>query len=155
MANKSNFSVEEWDLLRKVPFLTGMIVVAASPSGPIGLVQESAAASTMIREALEKAHTELMRVLAEDLKENLHVPRLEAETPDSIRQKGLAACRDVATLLSTKASPEEAEEFKSWLIELATKVAEAATEGGFLGFGGTLVTTEESSAIDQIQVALR
>ena len=155
MANKSSFTVDEWDLLRKVPFLTGMIVVAASPSGPLGLIQESAAASAMMRGALEKAQTELMRVLAEDLKESVHVPKMEAETPDSIRNKGLAACREAAALLSAKASPAEADEFKCWLSELATKVAEAAKEGGFLGFGGTLVTPEELSALDQIQVALR
>jgi len=155
MANKSNFTVDEWDLLRRIPFLTGMIVVAASPSGPIGLIQESAAASAMISQALEHAKTELMRVIAEDLKDNLHVPKIEAETQDSIRRKGLAACREVATLLKSKASPEEAEEFEGWLADLAMKVAEAAKEGGFLGFGGTQVTPEEMSAIDQIRVALR
>ncbi len=155
MANKSNFTVDEWDLLRRIPFLTGMIVVAASPSGPIGLIQESAAASAMISQALEHAKTELMRVIAEDLKDNLHVPKIEAETQDSIRQKGLAACREVAALLKSKASPEEAEEFEGWLADLAMKVAEAAKEGGFLGFGGTQVTPEEMSAIDQIRVALR
>ena len=155
MANKSNFTVDEWDLLRKVPFLTGLVVIAASPSGPVGVFQESRAASEMLRTGLDKATTELMQVLAEDLKANLGFQKLQSQDVDEIRASGLAACREVAALLREKATPEEFEEFRTWLSSLARKVAEAAKEGGFLGFGGTPVSEAETSALDQIEVALR
>ena len=155
MANKSNFTVDEWDLLRKVPFLTGLVVIAASPSGPVGVLQESRAASEMLRTGLDKATTELLKVLAEDLKENLSFQKLQSQDADEIRANGLASCREVVAILREKATPEEFEEFKGWLTSLARKVAEAAKEGGFLGFGGTQVTEAESTALDQIEVALR
>ena len=155
VSNKSNFTVDEWDLFRKVPFLTSLVVISASPSGPVGLFQESRAASEVLRAGLENSQTELMKVLAEDLKENLSFHKMQSQDADEIYSNGLAACREVATVLREKATPEEAGEFKSWLTGLARRVAEAAKEGGFLGFGGTQVTEAESSALDQIEVALR
>src|SRR4051812_35549895 len=50
--------------------------------------------------------------------------------------------RSVASLLDTKA-PQEAMAFKRWLREVAQKAAEAANEGGFLGFGGVAVSDAE------------
>jgi hypothetical protein len=38
-------------------------------------------------------------------------------------------------LLDAKA-PQDAAAFKTWLRDIAQKAAEAANEGGFLGFGG-------------------
>jgi hypothetical protein len=51
-------------------------------------------------------------------------------------------------------SASEAEEYKRWLVALARKTAEASKEGGFLGIGGTVVSEEESSAVDELASAL-
>lgn len=155
MANKSNFTVDEWDLFRKVPMLTGLVVMASSPNGPIGIFKESSAASEALRTGLDTAQSELMKVLAEDLKNNMSAHKLQNDSEEGIRVAGLAACREVSSILRQKATEEEATEFKSWLVSLARKVAEAAKEGGFLGFGGTQVTEAEAAVIDQIEVALR
>jgi hypothetical protein len=155
VANKSNFTVDEWDLFRKIPMLTGLVVMSASPSGPIGIYRESLAASEVLRTGLDSAQSELMTVLAEDLKNNASMHKLESDSGEAIRAAGLAGCRELSNLLRAKASEEEAEEFKNWLITLARKVAEAAREGGFLGFGGKQVTPEEESILDQIEIALR
>lgn len=155
MANKSNFTVDEWDLFRKVPMLTGLVVMAASPSGPFGVLKESSAAGEFLRTGLDGAQSELMQVLAEDLKSNMSVHKLQNDSPEAIRSAGLAACRQLSNILREKASEEEADEFRAWLLSLARKVAEAATEGGFLGIGGVQVSEAEASAIDQIEIALR
>ncbi len=154
MASKSDFTVDEWDLIRRVPLLAGMVVMVASPSGPIGIFKESAAASQMLREGLASADTELMQVLAEDLKSHWSIEQI-SEDPGEVRNIGLAACREVSTLLRNKANEAEAIEYKAWLVAIARRVASAAREGGFLGFGGVDVTEAELSAIDQIEVALR
>ena len=44
MSSKVDFNVDEWDLLRSAPVMASILVVAASPSGPVGLVQETSAA---------------------------------------------------------------------------------------------------------------
>ena len=50
----------------------------------------------------------------------------------------------MAALIDKKAKPDEAQGFKQWLVAVTQKVAEAAKEGGFLGFGGTQVSEQEA-----------
>jgi hypothetical protein len=40
------------------------------------------------------------------------------------------------------------------LVSLARKTAEASKEGGFLGIGGTVVSEEENSAVNELASAL-
>jgi hypothetical protein len=35
MSRKADFSADEWDLLRSSPLMAGLLVVSASPSGPV------------------------------------------------------------------------------------------------------------------------
>ncbi len=60
----------------------------------------------------------------------------------------------MAGLLQTKASAEEADEYKRWLIGVAHKVASAAKEGGLFGFGGTQIIGSEVATINEIGEAL-
>ena len=60
MSTKADFSADEWDLLRTAPLMASILVVAASPSGPVGLVQESTAAGKMIIQTAQTAQTPLL-----------------------------------------------------------------------------------------------
>jgi hypothetical protein len=62
--------------------------------------------------------------------------------------------RQVAALIDKKAKPDEAQGFKQWLVAVTQKVAEAAKEGGFLGFGGTQVSEQEGATIKEVSAAL-
>ena len=53
-----------------------------------------------------------------------------------------------------KAKPDEAQGFNQWLVAVAQKVAEAAKEGGFLGFGGTQVSEQEAATIKDLSTTL-
>ena len=44
--------------------------------------------------------------------------------------------------------------YKTWLAGIAKAVAEAAPEGGFLGFGGTQVSDAEKATVGDIATAL-
>jgi hypothetical protein len=57
-------------------------------------------------------------------------------------------------VVEKKAKPDEAQAFKQWLVSVSQKVAEAAKEGGFLGFGGTRVSEQETSALRDLTAAL-
>ena len=70
-----------------------------------------------------------------------------------IRTKAIGELRAVAALLDAKASGDAAA-FKSWLREIAQKTAEAANEGGFLGFGGVAVSEAEKATLCEISSAL-
>src|SRR5580692_3999698 len=75
MSTRADFSVDEWDLLRSSPLMASILVVAASPSGPVGLVQESAAAGKMILQSATSARTPLLKDLSEDLTQKMSFPK--------------------------------------------------------------------------------
>jgi hypothetical protein len=71
----------------------------------------------------------------------------------SVKPNAIEALRKVSALLDTKA-PEDAAAFKAWLRATAQRVAEAAKEGGFLGFGGVQVSDAEKATLTEISAAL-
>ncbi len=78
MSTKADFSADEWDLLRSSPLMSSILVVAASPSGPVGLLQESTAASKMIIQTAKSAQTPLLKSLAEDLTQHMSISKTTA-----------------------------------------------------------------------------
>ncbi|MGI9500607.1 MAG: hypothetical protein ACR2P3_11245 [Geminicoccaceae bacterium] len=62
-------------------------------------------------------------------------------------------CRAAATLVEVKASPDEAAEYKQGVLSIAKKVAMAASEGGFLGFGGEQFGEPEQKFPSEVEAA--
>ena len=155
MSTKADYSANEWDLLRTAPMMAAILVVSASPSGPIRLMKEEAAAGKMILEAADSAKTPLLKSLAEDMKSSFFIPKAPpGASQAAVQQAATEILQRTSELLGKKAAPEEATEMKQWLAQIAQKTAEAATEGGFLGFGGTLVSDEEKAAIAKVNSSL-
>jgi hypothetical protein len=69
-------------------------------------------------------------------------------------QQVLEELRGVNELVAAKATPEEVEAFRRWLVAAAQAAADAAKEGGFLGFGGEQVSAGERQMLDQVRAAL-
>jgi hypothetical protein len=155
MSTRADFSVDEWDLLRSSPFMASILVVAASPSGPIGLVQESTAAGKMILQAAGSAQTPLLKDLALDLTQKMSIPKPPAgANAGQVQGAATEILKRTSDLLAQKATPEEATEVKQWLAGVAKATAEATKEGGFLGFGGVLVSDEEKAALARVNSTL-
>jgi hypothetical protein len=155
MSGKAEFTIDEWDLLRSSPLMASLLVVAASPNGPIGLMQESAAAARMIMQTAGAAQTPLLKVLAEDVVQTMSIPKPPpGATPQQVQAAAAEILRRSAALLEGKASPAEANEIKEWLVNVSQATAEAAREGGFLGFGGRLISDQEKAALAQVKSAL-
>lgn len=155
MSGKADFSVDEWDLLRASPLMASMMVVAASPSGLVGLVKESGAAAETILQAVGTAQTPLLKALSEDVAQTMAIPKPPpGATPEQVQEAAAEILRRTSVLLSTKAMPEETAEIKLWLAKVAQATAEAAKEGGFLGFGGASVSDQEKAALGLLNAAL-
>jgi hypothetical protein len=73
--------------------------------------------------------------------------------PADIVHRSLDNLRQVSAILDTKA-PHDAESFKALLRGISQKVAEASTEGGFLGLGGVRVSDAENATLADIAKAL-
>jgi hypothetical protein len=60
----------------------------------------------------------------------------------------------VTALLATKVTGVEANNYKTWLMSLAEKVAKAQKEGGIMGFGASRISERESDVLKQLATAL-
>lgn len=170
MSIKDNFSEEEWFLLSATPAMIGAAMSSAAPSGVIGTIKEMTANmrasvqglsdypdSELINALLEKsANWDEMKDKAKDYQEKAKA-RLEAaqiKSREDLQTHVLADCSAVAALVDEKCSESEAKAYKEWSVKIADKVANAAKEGGILGFGGERVSAEESELIAKIEAAL-
>jgi hypothetical protein len=155
MTTKADYTTDEWESLLKAPLMASMVVVAASPSGPVGAIQEMLAVGKGLLEGSEGATNSLISAVVADVKAG-HRPTMSSERPKDLAQvkaQALGACREAAALLARKA-PDEAEAFKLWVFGTAKRAAEAAKEGGFLGIGGTQVSDAEKAALGEVAGAL-
>jgi hypothetical protein len=62
----------------------------------------------------------------------------------------LEELREVNRILSAKASPEDAAAAREWLLAAAQEAANAAKEGGFLGFHAERVSKGEQEMLDRL-----
>jgi hypothetical protein len=160
MLTKNDFSPEEWHTLREVPHLVGLATLVAGSSG-LGTIKESVAMAQGIIEG-QSSNVALVRDLTNrvemqevqnSLGKSLGMPEVQ---PSKDRMKSLALERVGAamSLLDGKASAEEISAVREWLYAIAEKVANAAKEGGFLGFGGTRVSEDEQAFLTELKAAL-
>jgi hypothetical protein len=108
-------------------------------------------------EMLERGSSNtLIAELAADLRARQTKPEPPQGTtdPEQCKQAALNLLRAVNELLNRKVKPEEADEFKKWLLTVGRRVAEAANEGGIFGFGGERVSDAEKNVLRQIAFAL-
>ena len=87
-------------------------------------------------------------IARDDLKE-----KLTGGKPADIKAKCVDTLRQVGALVDSRA-PGDAAAFKGWLRQISQHVAEAATEGGFLGICGVAVSETEKATPAEISGAL-
>jgi hypothetical protein len=158
MATKTNFTPDEWGTILGSPMLASIAVTLAEPSGLWGMMQEGMAGGRAMLEAKSDPRaTELAKALVADIEtsEGREAARerlrgeLTGKTPGEIKQQVLATLTEVGRIIDAKA-PDEAMAFKAWLKHVAEEVSEAASEGGFLGFGGIRVSDAEKASIADV-----
>ena len=157
MTTKSDFTEEEWVRIRRAPFVAGMAISLADPGGPIEMAKETMAT---IRSATNPPSREqLLAEVALDIqsmtqqKQNpLHDYKLSKETEAG--HQVLDELRAVKGIVASKATPEESGAFSEWLLAAAQAAADAAKEGGFMGFGAQQVSQGEKDMLDQVRSAL-
>ena len=157
MTTKDAFTDEEWPRVRRAPFVSGMAISLADPGGPFEVGKETMATlrSATNPPSREQLLTEValeLQALTQDRKNPLADFK-----PDKGRPPGpqvLDEVRAVAAIVDAKAEPAEAEAFRQWLLATAQAAADAAKEGGFMGFGAVQVSEREQAMLDELRSAL-
>jgi hypothetical protein len=153
MTSKRDFNDEEWIRIRRAPLLAGMAISIADPGGPIEMTKETIA--SMRSASVPPSQEELLASVALDLqaaaqqKENV-LADFRPRAADDI----LGELRAVNDLVTAKATAEEIQAFRGWLVSTAQAAADAAKEGGFVGFGAKQVSDGEMAMLDQVRAAV-
>ena len=144
MTTKSEFNAEEWDKVAQAPALAALMVMAADRGGAI---RESIALGKAYAEARRDEGSEFTKELVSS------PPQLnpaEMGQPDQLREQLPQRIEEAVRTVEAKATPEEAEEYRAFILRVADVVAHAAKEGGVLGIGGKEVSEEEQAVLDQL-----
>ena len=159
MTGKADYTDEEWTRLKRAPFIAGMAISLSDPGGPIELVKETAATlKTVTGAAAQGDRGELVTALAGEVSAEAK----ERRNPLSgFKAKGALAGQEILeelaavnAIVSAKANAEEAEAYRAWLNDAAREAADAAKEGGFLGFHAVRVSEGEQRMLDKLAEAL-
>jgi len=145
MTKKADFNAEEWSLLLEAPPIAGMIVAVAERGG---MIRETMSMGRAYAEARQRHDgSELLEEIV-SAQPGLDPQRFQSVA--QLRSAGLQQIREATELLESKATNEEAEGYKRFILALADTVAHAKKEGGVLGIGGKQVSEEEQAVLDQL-----
>jgi hypothetical protein len=149
VTTKSKYSKDQWADVRLGAAAAAARVMSASPSGVLGTSKEALALGEAVAASKKDAAPTAMLSLAFETK-------LSEEEIKSLPDDGPALVNVVRRAAQAVAanSPADAIAYGRLLVDVATRVAEASKEGGFLGFGGTRVSEQEHAAIVEIGAAV-
>jgi hypothetical protein len=148
MTGKADFSAEEWEVVLKGPPSAGMIVIAAQRGGTFRETFSMAKAYAEARSG--HGDSELLDEIASTKPEIDHT---RYHSPEELKKHGLQHLREAVELLERKATPQEVEEYRRFVLSLASRVAEARKEG-LLGLSGERVIEAKRAAVAEIAEAL-
>ena len=149
MTRKADFNADEWSTLVEAPVLAGMRVVTA---GSGGTIRETMAMGKIYAAARQQqGESELLDAL---ISSPPAMDRKRVGSTGDIKGAAEARLREAVGVLEAKATPEEREAYKRFVVTLAEAVANAHKEGGFMGVGGTQVSEDEQKALDEISATL-
>jgi hypothetical protein len=156
VSTKSDFTEEEWNRVRRAPLVAGLAVSLADPGGPIEAAKESMA--TLKNATNPPSREQLLAEVALDIQQMAQ----HRENPiKGFKPAGpnpgegvLDELRGVVAIVAAKASAEELAAFGTWLVAAAQAAADAAKDGGFMGFHAVRVSEREQAMIDSVKAAV-
>jgi hypothetical protein len=159
MTTKADFTEDEWGTLVRAPIVAGMAITLADPGGPIEVVKETSAVLRFATGSSSEERDDLVGEVARDLRANTKQRKNPAR---DFKPRGAMAGKEILDeisraneIVSAKATPEEAEAFRAWIMECAQRAAEAAKEGGFMGFHAERVSQGEKDMLAQLGSVLQ
>jgi hypothetical protein len=143
MTGKAAFTEQEWHTVLAGPPSAGIIVLAAQRGGTF---RESFAMAKAYSEARQDhGQSELLDEIVSARPEH---PHTKQHSYEELKAAGLQQLRDALALLEQKATADEVEAYKRFVVTLAEKVANAHREDG------QNVSPAEQAALDEIKTTL-
>jgi hypothetical protein len=138
MAKKADFSQQEWEALQKGVVGAGLLV-SLSDRSFFDTFKEAGALGKHVAKAKQTGSSELLRELADVHGTGFGM----TSSPDVVERETLDALQTAKSTLESKA-PDELESYRTFVLEVAKSVSEAAGGGD----------TAEGAAIEKVRSAL-
>lgn len=143
MTTKAQFSEQEWDQVLSGPPMAGMIVAMAEHGG---MMRETFAMAKAYAEARQQhGKSELLDEIVAAKPERDHT---RFRSYDELKRHGVQLLQDAVATLERKATADEVEDYRRFVLALARRVAERHKESG------VQVSPAEQRAIDDLAAAL-
>ena len=143
MTTKADFGEQEWERVLTAPTMAGMMVITADHGG---MMRETMAMAKAYGEArAQHGNSELLDEIVSAKPERDHG---KFRSYDELRSHGAEVLREAVATLEGKATTEEVDDFRGFVLALAQRVAERHKEDG------VDVSPREQAAIDDVAAAL-
>ncbi len=156
MTTQADYTPEEWQAISEAPVSVALLIVTSDISGPIGITQELMATAKTALESGKQSSSALLHSIVGSLeskdREKSERPKISGK-PEEVAQQMIEKITADVAIVEQKA-PAEVDAYKAWLMAIASSVAKASKEGGFLGFGGTRVSGGEQAALERLATTL-
>jgi hypothetical protein len=157
VTTKSDFAQDEWPRILRAPMVAGLAISLADPGGPIEATKETIA--TLKIATNPPSHEQLLSEVALEIQAMAQQRQnpLSGYKPTRDRSPGeqvLEELTAVKAIVAAKATPDETAAFGRWLVAVAQAAADAAKDGGFMGFGAQQVSEREQAMLDRVRAAV-
>jgi hypothetical protein len=143
MTGKADFTDEEWEQIIEAPASAGMLVVLADRGGTFRETFSMAKAYSDARQ--QHGASELLDAVVSTRPK---VDRHAGHSPEELKERLLGRVREAVATIERKATPEELEDYRRFVLGLAERVAAAHREHG------VEVSERERAAIADVAGAL-
>jgi hypothetical protein len=143
VTTKADFTPDEWTAILEGPPTAGTMIVTAAKGG---IFRETIAMAKAYTQA--RSQHGASELLDEIVSTKPHVDHRRFHSYEELKQHGVDVLRNATTLLSSKASAQEVDDYRGFVLGLAKKVAEAHREHG------VAISPPEQAALNDIERAL-
>ena len=166
MTDRTRFTDEEWQTLRDAPQLAAMAVASSGSSGFFGTLKEAVSASSAVLAGMKSDNQLISTLNARDeiktsqaaLQNRLKAMREGVKDKEELRTRAatlaLDEVRAAIDILRSKGNVDEVDAYRAFVQSTGQRVAEAAKEGAFLGFGGERVSEAEIDMLKRLESVL-
>ncbi|MCX6607486.1 MAG: hypothetical protein NTV52_28400 [Acidobacteria bacterium] len=158
MATAEDFAGTEWAAICDAAHGAGLAMMLVGGSGLVGSMKEMLVAGRTAAAGAEDA-SELIRALCKPEAMGAMRARVAAvwqvgaDPRLALQEAVIGWLREAVAALRVKA-PGELEGYREWVLGFADSVANAGSEGSFLGMGGEKVSAEEARFLASVRGAL-
>jgi hypothetical protein len=169
MEPENQLSEETWLKMKRLPYMVAIVMEGAEGSGVAGSARERQESLRSILDARDTfpGNRWIQAVVPKASKEEiLQVARTQHDqvldkmeefgilSISALWERTISCIQEVFQALRREGPEESVEEFKTWLLTIASRVANSAKEGDFFGIGGQRFSPKEHHYYDELERTL-